>query len=128
MTLYVKPKANASFVGWKIEDGDTLFTRKADELTNNYVVFHNDPSRLYSDVLSDGTLRATIYVRRSLNLTAVFERKAPAKVTLTVQYPPDRPEVSLVFGQHIFITPGRKPWGCCLIRLLSPFRGGTSET
>ena len=96
MTLYVKPKANASFVGWKIEGVETLFTRKTDELTNNYVVFHNDPSRLYYDVLSDGTLRAEVDVRRSLNLTAVFERKAPAKATLTVQYPPDRPEVGKV--------------------------------
>ena len=96
MTLYIKPKANASFVGWKIEGVETLFTRKTDELTNNYVVFHNDPSRLYYDVLSDGTLRAEVDVRRSLNLTAVFERKAPAKATLTVQYPPDRPEVGKV--------------------------------
>ena len=109
MTLYVKPKANASFVGWKIEDGDTLFTRKADELTNNYVVFHNDPSRLYSDVLSDGTLRATIYVRRSLNLTAVFERKVPAKATLTVQFPSDRPEVSLVLGDIFSQPQGASP-------------------
>ena len=94
MTLYVKPKANASFVGWKIEGVDTLFTQKTDVLTNNYVDTYS--SRLYSDVLSDGTLRATIFVRRSLNLTAVFERKAPAKATLTVQYPPDRPEVGKV--------------------------------
>lgn len=114
MTLYVKPKVNASFVGWKIEGVETLFTRKTDELTNNYVVFHNDPSRLYSDVLSDGTLRATIYVRRNLNLTAVFERKAPAKATLTVQFPSDPPSGLLSFGRHIFITPGRKPWGFCL--------------
>ena len=96
MTLYVKPKANASFVGWKIEGVETLFTRKTDELTNNYVVFHNDPSRLYSDVLSDGTLRADVDVKRSLNLTAVFERKAPAKATLTVQFPTDRPKVGKV--------------------------------
>lgn len=94
MTLYVKPKANASFVGWKIEGVDTLFTQKTDVLTNNYVDTYS--SRLYSDVLSDGTLRATIFVRRSLNLTAVFERKAPAKATLTVQYPPDRPAVGKV--------------------------------
>lgn len=94
MTLYVKPKANASFVGWKIEGVDTLFTQKTDVLTNNYVDTYS--SRLYSDVLSDGTLRATIFVRRSLNLTAVFERKAPAKATLTVQFPPDRPEVGKV--------------------------------
>ena len=94
MTLYVKPKANASFVGWKIEGVDTLFTQKTDVLTNNYVDTYS--SRLYSDVLSDGTLRATIFVRRSLNLTAVFERKAPAKATLTVQYPTDRPEVGKV--------------------------------
>lgn len=96
MILYVKPKANASFVGWKIEGVETLFTRKTDELTNNYVVFHNDPSRLYYDVLSDGTLRADVDVRRSLNLTAVFERKAPAKATLTVQFPTDRPAVGKV--------------------------------
>ena len=96
MILYVKPKANASFVGWKIEGVETLFTRKTDELTNNYVVFHNDPSRLYYDVLSDGTLRAEVDVRRSFSLTAVFERKAPAKATLTVQFPPDRPEVGKV--------------------------------
>lgn len=96
MTLYVKPKANASFVGWKIEGVETLFTRKTDELTNNYVVFHNDPSRLYYDVLSDGTLRAEVDVRRSFSLTAVFERKAPAKATLRVQFPPDRPKVGKV--------------------------------
>ena len=96
MTLYVKPKANASFVGWKIEGVETLFTRKTDELTNNYVVFHNDPSRLYYDVLSDGTLRADVDVKRSLSLTAVFERKAPAKATLTVQFPTDRPKVGKV--------------------------------
>ena len=94
MTLYVKPKANASFVGWKIEGVDTLFTQKTDVLTNNYVDTYS--SRLYSDVLSDGTLRATIFVRRSLNLTAVFERKAPAKATLRVQFPPDRPAVGKV--------------------------------
>lgn len=96
MTLYVKPKANASFVGWKIEGVETLFTRKTDELTNNYVVFHNDPSRLYYDVLSDGTLRAEVDVRRSFSLTAVFERKAPAKATLTVKFPTDRPKVGKV--------------------------------
>ena len=96
MILYVKPKANASFVGWKIEGVETLFTRKTDELTNNYVVFHNDPSRLYYDVLSDGTLRAEVDVRRSFSLTAVFERKAPAKATLRVQFPTDRPEVGKV--------------------------------
>ena len=96
MILYVKPKANASFVGWKIEGVETLFTRKTDEQTNNYVVFHNDPSRLYYDVLSDGTLRAEVDVRRSFSLTAVFERKAPAKATLRVQFPPDRPEVGKV--------------------------------
>ena len=96
MTLYVKPKANASFVGWKIEGVETLFTRKTDELTNNYVVFHNDPSRLYYDVLSDGTLRADVDVKRSLTLTAVFERKAPAKATLRVQFPTDRPAVGKV--------------------------------
>lgn len=97
MTLYVKPKANASFVGWKIEGVETLFTRKTDELTNNYIEFlHNDASRLYYDVLSDGTLRADVDVKRSLNLTAVFERKAPAKATLTVQFPSDRPEVGKV--------------------------------
>lgn len=96
MTLYVKPKANASFVGWKIEGVETVFTRKTDELTNNYVVFHNDPSRLYYDVLSDGTLRAEVDVRRSFSLTAVFEQKAPAKATLRVQFPTDRPEVGKV--------------------------------
>lgn len=96
MILYVKPKANASFVGWKIEGVETLFTRKTDELTNNYVVFHNDPSRLYYDVLSDGTLRAEVDVRRSFSLTAVFERKAPAKATLRVQFPTDRPAVGKV--------------------------------
>lgn len=97
MTLYVKPKANASFVGWKIEGVETVFKQKTDELTNNYIEFlHKDASRLYYDVLSDGTLRADVDVKRSLNLTAVFERKAPAKATLTVQYPPDRPEVGKV--------------------------------
>ena len=97
MTLYVKPKANASFVGWKIEGMETVFKQKTDELTNNYIEFlHKDASRLYYDVLSDGTLRATIFVRRSLNLTAIFERKAPAKATLRVQFPPDRPEVGKV--------------------------------
>lgn len=97
MTLYVKPKANASFVGWKIEGVETLFKQKTDELTNNYIEFlHKDASRLYYDVLSDGTLRADVDVKRSLNLTAVFERKAPAKATLTVQFPTDRPEVGKV--------------------------------
>ena len=97
MILYVKPKANESFVGWKIEGVETVFKQKTDELTNNYIEFlHNDASRLYYDVLSDGTLRATIYVRRNLNLTAVFERKAPAKATLTVQFPTDRPKVGKV--------------------------------
>ena len=97
MILYVKPKANASFVGWKIEGMETVFKQKTDELTNNYIEFlHNDASRLYYDVLSDGTLRADVDVKRSLNLTAVFERKAPAKATLTVQFPPDRPEVGKV--------------------------------
>ena len=97
MTLYVKPKANASFVGWKIEGVETVFKQKTDELTNNYIEFlHNDASRLYYDVLSDGTLRADVDVKRSLSLTAVFERKAPAKATLTVQFPTDRPEVGKV--------------------------------
>lgn len=97
MILYVKPKANASFVGWKIEGVETVFKQKTDELTNNYIEFlHNDASRLYYDVLSDGTLRADVDVKRSLTLTAVFERKAPAKATLRVQYPTDRPEVGKV--------------------------------
>ena len=97
MTLYVKPKANASFVGWKIEGVETVFKQKTDELTNNYIEFlHNDASRLYYDVLSDGTLRADVDVKRSLSLTAVFERKAPAKATLTVQFPTDRPAVGKV--------------------------------
>ena len=97
MTLYVKPKANASFVGWKIEGVETVFKQKTDELTNNYIEFlNNDASRLYYDVLSDGTLRADVDVKRSLNLTAVFERKAPAKATLTVQFPADRPAVGKV--------------------------------
>lgn len=97
MTLYVKPKANASFVGWKIEGVETLFKQKTDELTKNYIEFlNNDASRLYYDVLSDGTLRADVDVKRSLTLTAVFERKAPAKATLTVQFPTDRPEVGKV--------------------------------
>ena len=84
MTLYVKPKANVSFVGWKIDGVNQLFTPKTDELTEKYVDFRTDPSRLYYDVLSDGTLRAGVDVKRSLSLEAVFERKAPAKVTLTV--------------------------------------------
>ena len=96
MTLYVKPKANASFVGWRIDGVNQLFTLKTDELTERYVDFRTDPSRLYYDVLSDGTLRAGVDVRRSLNLTAVFERKAPAKATLTVQFPSDRPAVGKV--------------------------------
>ena len=84
MTLYVKPKANASFVGWKIDGIDQLFSQKTDELTEKYVDFHNDPSRLYYDVLSDGTLRAEVDVKRSLTLTAVFKQNAPAKATLSV--------------------------------------------
>ena len=84
MTLYVKPKANASFVGWRIDGVNQLFTQKTDELTEKYVDFRTDPSRLYYDVLSDGTLRAGVDVKRSLSLEAVFERKAPAKATLTV--------------------------------------------
>ena len=97
MILYVKPKANASFVGWKIEGMETVFKQKTDELTNNYIEFlHKDASRLYYDVLSDGTLRADVDVKRSLSLTAVFERKAPAKATLTVQFPSDRPAVGKV--------------------------------
>ncbi len=97
MILYVKPKANASFVGWKIEGVETVFKQKTDELTNNYIEFlHKDASRLYYDVLSDGTLRADVDVKRSLTLTAVFERKAPAKATLRVQFPTDRPEVGKV--------------------------------
>lgn len=97
MALYVKPKANASFVGWKIEGVETVFKQKTDELTNNYIEFlNNDASRLYYDVLSDGTLRADVDVKRSLNLTAVFERKAPAKATLRVQFPTDRPAVGKV--------------------------------
>ena len=83
MELYVKPKANASFVGWKIEGVETLFTRKTDELTK-YVEFHNDASRLYYEVLSDGTLRAEVDVKRSLTLEAVFKQNAPAKATLSV--------------------------------------------
>ena len=99
MTLYVKPKANVSFVGWRIDDGETVFKQKTDDLTNNYVVFRNDPSRLYYDVLSDGTLRADVLVKRSLNLTAVFERKAPAKVTLTVGVSPERSGSVLIDGE-----------------------------
>ena len=83
MELYVKPKANASFVGWKIEGVETLFTRKTDELTK-YVEFHNDASRLYYEVLSYGTLRADVDVKRSLTLEAVFKQNAPAKATLSV--------------------------------------------
>ena len=99
MTLYVKPKANASFVGWKIDDGETVFKQKTDDLTNNYVVFRNDPSRLYYDVLSDGTLRADVLVKRSLNLTAVFERKAPAKATLRVVVSADGSGSVLIDGE-----------------------------
>ena len=84
MTLYVKPKANASFVGWRIDGVNPVFSQKTDELTEKYVDFHTDPSRLYYDVLSDGTLRAGVDVKRSLILTAVFERKAPVKATLSV--------------------------------------------
>ena len=84
MTLYVKPKANASFVGWRIDGVNQLFTLKTDELTERYVDFRTDPSRLYYDVLSDGTLRAGVDVKRSLSLEAVFERKAPTKATLSV--------------------------------------------
>ena len=84
MTLYVKPKANASFVGWRIDDGETVFKQKTDELTEKYLDFRNDPSRLYYDVLSDGTLRAGVDVKRSLTLTAVFKQNAPAKATLSV--------------------------------------------
>ena len=90
ITLYVKPKANASFVGWRIDGLDQLFTQKTDELTEKYVDFRTDPSRLYYDVLSDGTLRAGVDAKRSLSLEAVFERKAPAKVTLTVGVSPER--------------------------------------
>ena len=84
MTLYVKPKANASFVGWRIDGVNQLFSQKTDELTERYADFHTDPSRLYYDVLSDGTLRAGVDVKRSLSLEAVFERKAPTKATLSV--------------------------------------------
>ncbi len=84
MTLYVKPKANASFVGWKIEGVETVFKQKTDELTEKYVDFNTDPSRLYYDVLSDGTLRAGVDVKRSLTLEAVFKQNAPAKATLSV--------------------------------------------
>ena len=73
MTLYVKPKANASFVGWKIDGVDQLFSQKTDELTEKYADFHTDPSRLYYDVLSDGTLRAGVDAKRSLSLEAVFK-------------------------------------------------------
>ena len=73
MTLYVKPKANASFVGWKIDGIDQLFSQKTDELTEKYADFHTDPSRLYYDVLSDGTLRAGVDAKRSLSLEAVFK-------------------------------------------------------
>lgn len=73
VTLYVKPKANASFVGWKIKELDQLFSQKTDELTERYVDFRTDPSRLYYDVLSDGTLRAGVDAKRSLTLEAVFK-------------------------------------------------------
>ena len=84
MTLYVKPKANASFVGWRIDGLDQLFTQKTGELSGRYVDFRTDPSRLYYDVLSDGTLRAGVDVKRSLTLEAVFKQNAPAKATLSV--------------------------------------------
>ena len=73
MTLYVKPKANASFVGWKIDGVDQLFSQKTDELTEKYVDFNTYSSRLYYDVLSDGTLRAGVYAKRSLSLEAIFK-------------------------------------------------------
>ena len=99
MTLYVKPKANASFMGWKINGLDPVFSQKTDELTEKYVDFHTDPSRLYYDVLSDGTLRAGVDAKRSLSLEAVFERKAPAKVTLTVGVSPERSGSVLIDGE-----------------------------
>ena len=99
MTLYVKPKANASFVGWRIDDGETVFKLKTDELTEKYLDFRTDPSRLYYDVLSDGTLRAGVDAKRSLSLEAVFERKAPAKVTLTVGVSPERSGSVLIDGE-----------------------------
>ena len=99
MTLYVKPKANASFVGWRIDGVNQLFTLKTDELTEKYVDFRTDPSRLYYDVLSDGTLRAGVDAKRSLSLEAVFERKAPAKVTLTVGVSPERSGSVLIDGE-----------------------------
>lgn len=73
LTLYVKPKANASFVGWKIDGVNQLFSLKTDELTEKYVDFNTYSSRLYYDVLSDGTLRAGVYAKRSLTLEAVFK-------------------------------------------------------
>ena len=73
MTLYVKPKANASFVGWRIDGVDQLFSLKTDELTEKYVDFNTYSSRLYYDVLSDGTLRAGVYAKRSLSLEAIFK-------------------------------------------------------
>lgn len=73
MTLYVKPKANASFVGWKIDGVNQLFSLKTDELTEKYVDFNTYSSRLYYDVLSDGTLRAGVDAKRSLTLEAVFK-------------------------------------------------------
>ena len=73
MTLYVRPKANASFVGWRIDGVNQLFSQKTDELTEKYVDFRTDPSRLYYDVLSDGTLRAGVDAKRSLSLEAVFK-------------------------------------------------------
>lgn len=73
MTLYVKPKANASFVGWRIDGVNQLFSLKTDELTEKYVDFNTYSSRLYYDVLSDGTLRAGVYAKRSLSLEAIFK-------------------------------------------------------
>ena len=99
MTLYVKPKANASFVGWKIDGLNQLFSQKTDELTEKYVDFRTDPSRLYYDVLSDGTLRAGVDVKRSLSLTAVFERKAPATATLKVGVSADGSGIVSINGE-----------------------------
>lgn len=73
MTLYVKPKANASFVGWRIDGVNQLFSLKTDELTEKYVDFNTYSSRLYYDVLSDGTLRAGVDAKRSLSLEAIFK-------------------------------------------------------
>ena len=99
MTLYVKPKANASFVGWRIDGVNQLFSQKTDELTEKYVDFRTDPSRLYYDVLSDGTLRAGVDVKRSLSLEAVFERKAPTKATLSVGVSADGSGSVLINGE-----------------------------